>query len=598
MTSKRDFLAQHSLFHELYDEELDDLVAITEEREYAEGGVVAYQRDIADSLYIVRTGHLLALSVNQVGEIVTQDKKHYMAGQFFGDAWLFTPETHPATVKAVRPSRVLIIKGDDFRKFEEKHKIPIEYLGFTGQAQDEALRSRLFLKERQYTPLQLQPDELVEWQSRRTPYILLLEAIFPFFLGVVIPALLLYLFAVFLPASSITLRVIVASIPAIIGLALMGFYYLDWSNDHFLITNRYLVHSEFSLRTFTTSVDKVPIEQVQSVEVEKPNFLMNMLNVGSARITTAAQNRILRFDYIDDPQKVKDTLNQMQRRGQELNFGREQTAMRESVEGYFALPPSFKKVEEPKVEDGEGKPPLPWWQRAWQNIREEARRIFSLRLEEGNIITYRKHPIVLLTAWRWPLMVVLFLFVFNWVANMFSLEARWLWLLEGPFFILILFWMLWQFLDWDNDLFQVSDRYVMDIDRLPFGFGESRKQAELGNIQNVSAVRPSLLATIFNFGNVQIETAGAAANITFENVYNPTRVQNEIFVRRDAFQRQQALNARKQQRREYSILLDVYKQALEQGRIPTRTPEGDLQPYLQDLPEDEPSLFNEYNQPS
>ena len=157
---------------------------------------------------------------------------------------------------------------------------------------------------------------------------------------------------------------------------------------------------------------------------------------------------------------------------------------------------------------------------------------------------------------------------------------------------------MWQFLDWDNDLYQLSDRYVVDIDRLPFGFAENRKQAELGNVQNVSSSRPSFWATLFNYGHVHIETAGAAANITFESVYDPNRVQNEIFGRRDAVQRQQAARARQQQRREYGLLLDVYKQALEQGRIPQRTPSGDLQEYLEDIPQDEATLFNEYNQPS
>ena len=114
-------------------------------------------------------------------------------------------------------------------------------------------------------------------------------------------------------------------------------------------------------------------------------------------------------------------------------------------------------------------------------------------------------------------------------------------------------------------------------------------------MQNVSATRPSFLATLFNYGNVKIETAGAAANIIFENVHNPNKIQNEIFGRRDAFQRLQANNARKQQRREYGLLLDVYKQALEQDRIPQRTPIGDMQEYLDDDPQDESSLLNGYN---
>lgn len=600
MTSKRDFLAQHPLFNELYDNELDALVAITEERDYPEGAVVAYQRDVGDSLYLVKSGLLLALSVSQEGEIISQSKQHYITGHFFNDSWLFTPGIHPATVKAVRPSRVLIIRGDAFLRFIEKFKIPLEYLGLTPDAQKEAMRSRVALPK-QYAPLKLQPDELVEWQARRSPYILLIKGAIPAFLMVVIPLLIYYLVRTFFPDAGALVTIGLPLIPALICLGFIGFYILDWSNDYFLITNRYLVHSEFNLRTFSTAVDKVPLDRVQSVEVEKPTFLMNLFDVGSARITTAAQANALRFDFIDNPQEVQDTLSRLQQRGKALDFGREQASMRESVEGYFALPPAFKKVEEPKPVAAASSPQeLSRWQRWGRILREEARQHFSWRLEEGTIITYRKHPLVLLGAMKWPFVVAVVLIIINLLINLLGAEANisWLWLLEGPAFALIFFWGIWQFLDWDNDLYQLSDRYVVDIDRLPFGFAENRKQADLANVQNVSSSRPSFWATLFNYGHVHIETAGAAANITFESVHDPNRVQNEIFARRDAIQRQQTARARQQQRREYGLLLDVYKQALEQGRIPQRTPSGDLQEYLEGVPEDEATLFNEYNQPS
>lgn len=599
MTSKREFLAKHPLFQELYDDELDALAQITEERDYGEGSVIAYQRDIADSLYLVSSGHLLALSVNQIGEVMTEDRKHYMTGQFFNDSWLFTPNTHPATVKAVRPSRVLIIKGEPFLKFIEKNEIPLQYLGLTETAQAEARRSRVALPKRRYAPLKLQTDELVEWQARRSPYILLWHGILPGFLLLIVPLFIYYLLTAFVPTASPLLTIVIALIPAFIGAVIMGFYILDWSNDYFLITNRYLVHAEFDLRSFSTKVDKVPIDRVQSVEIEKPTFLMNLFDVGSARLTTGAQNQSLRFDFIDNPQEVQDILNRMQQRGKALDFGREQASMRESVEGYFALPPAFKKVEAPKPDAlAEDEGPAPLGERLIDALREEIRQRLSLRLEEGGVITYRKHPLVLLRALSWPFLIFVLLLIINYVLNRYALGASisWLWLLEGPAFLFILGWSVWQFLDWDNDLFQVSDRYVVDIDRVPFGFGESRKQADLGNVQNVSATRPSFLATLFNYGSVKIETAGAAANILFENVYNPNRIQNEIFSRRDAFQRQQALNVRKQQRREYGLLLDVYKQALEQGRIPLRTPIGDMEEYADEVSDDEASPYNEYNQ--
>ena len=136
----------------------------------------------------------------------------------------------------------------------------------------------------------------------------------------------------------------------------------------------------------------------------------------------------------------------------------------------------------------------------------------------------------------------------------------------------LLAWLTWQVEDWRNDTFQVNDRYVIDIDRKPFGFSESRKQAELSNVQNINSDRPNFWATVFNFGNVIIDTAGAQADIVFETVSNPNQVQSDIFKRRDQYRRQQAIKQGDQRRKEYAVLLDVYKQAEEQGRIPRRTP--------------------------
>jgi hypothetical protein len=116
---------------------------------------------------------------------------------------------------------------------------------------------------------------------------------------------------------------------------------------------------------------------------------------------------------------------------------------------------------------------------------------------------------------------------------------------------------------------------VVDIDRQPFGFGESRKQAELNNVQNISSDRPGLLPTIFNYGNVIIETAGATADIVFESVSNPNRVQSEVFKRRDQYRQLLRRREGEQRRKEYAVLLDVYQQAREQDLIPRRTPPPD-----------------------
>ena len=100
-------------------------------------------------------------------------------------------------------------------------------------------------------------------------------------------------------------------------------------------------------------------------------------------------------------------------------------------------------------------------------------------------------------------------------------------------------------------------------------------------MQNVSANRPGIFATIFNFGDVYIETAGATADITFERVVNPNLVQSDIFRRREEFRQKQRVREGQRRRKEYAVMLDVFQQAQEQGRLPRRTP-PDEEPDLTD----------------
>jgi uncharacterized membrane protein YdbT with pleckstrin-like domain len=118
----------------------------------------------------------------------------------------------------------------------------------------------------------------------------------------------------------------------------------------------------------------------------------------------------------------------------------------------------------------------------------------------------------------------------------------------------------------------LTDKDVIDIDRKPFGFGESRKQAPLQNIQNVKAERPGFFATLFDYGDVHIETAGADSDIDFDRIPHPSQVLSDIFRRLEESRDAQRRKDDEKRRKDYAILLDVYRQEMEQDRIPRRTP--------------------------
>ncbi len=485
-------------------------------------------------------------------------------------------------MKAAGNGRILIVESGRFLQFLEQNPAVLEKLepdydatdehmgGLTQAAWEEAQKSRIKADKRS-AAVSLLPEELVELYVRRSRWYLLLRILVPAIGLLVFPMWTFWALNAQPPESfwnGWPQLIIPLLLFVVFGLWL-GFQFLDWHNDYFVITNKHLAHREFSLRTFRTTVIKIPIDQIQSVSIDRPTFVANLFNFGTARVTTAAQAGAVYFDNIDAPRQVEEVLNRLRQRVKVMDAARAQTTMRRSIEGHFQVNAGYEMVLDEDEDEAEEFVPATTFADRWSAFK----RRYQGRVEERGAITYRKHFFVLFKVTLWPLMAILLLLLVGWISiALFQFTIGEIMFVGGLFLLGFVGWLIWQIEDWRNDTFQLTDRYVIDIDRRPFGFGESRKQAELSNVQNISSDRPNFLATIFNYGNVIIDTAGAQADIVFETVSNPNRVQSDIFRRRDQYRRLQTVRQGEQRRKEYAVLLDVYKQATEQDRIPQRTP--------------------------
>jgi uncharacterized membrane protein YdbT with pleckstrin-like domain len=124
-------------------------------------------------------------------------------------------------------------------------------------------------------------------------------------------------------------------------------------------------------------------------------------------------------------------------------------------------------------------------------------------------------------------------------------------------------WWIWQFDDWRNDIYQVTDTRIIDIEKRPFFGREERREANLGVVQNINSERPSFISRILNFGSVTIETAGIEP-FTFDHVKDPGSVQAEIFRRTESFrvnQRQQESDRRRSELLDWFTVYDQIRSA-------------------------------------
>jgi CRP-like cAMP-binding protein len=112
-------LAQVPLFGELTPAELRALTVALRTRQCARGEVVFLEGDPGDSLYVIEEGRVkIALSSPQGKEVVLT-----MLGprDFFGDLALLDGEPRSADAIAVEPSRLLLLRRDDFSRFLGEH---------------------------------------------------------------------------------------------------------------------------------------------------------------------------------------------------------------------------------------------------------------------------------------------------------------------------------------------------------------------------------------------------------------------------------------------------------------------------------------------
>jgi hypothetical protein len=93
----------------------------------------------------------------------------------------------------------------------------------------------------------------------------------------------------------------------------------------------------------------------------------------------------------------------------------------------------------------------------------------------------------------------------------------------------VIFWWIYQLMDWRNDIFRVTGDQILDIDRKPFGT-EERRAAPLDNILGTRYERLGFIGYILNFGTVYIDVG--SAQFAFEDVLDPAAVQSDIDRRR------------------------------------------------------------------
>lgn len=542
-------LRQISLFAKLSEDDLEAVAGIVQRAEYRAGEEISRQGQIGLTAYLVESGELRVLSVDPQG--VEHEVGRLGPGSFFGQTSLLLGEVRDATVEVVQDAVLLYLNKDDFDHL--LHQRP--GLRHALRVRPEIARRR---KARRFR--WQDPDEVIILSLRKHDVLLIQQLVFP----AMVVLVGLACFYWFLHSRAILFLILGIPLTAV-TLVFACYLYIDHRNDNYIVTNKRVVHEE-RVPLVRESRAEAPLSMIQDVQQSQEGLLARVLDFGDLTIETAGERGHVAFRQIPHPAQVREMIFEQIQRVQSGARAEERAAIRDALRRHFGVPAPARPAAAPAPIRKKGRPGLPRWLQAPLGVL----RYFlpRLRSEQGDTITWRKHWIALIGAIVLPTLLIL---AATGIAIFMIVQSptRPIPILIGYGMLMVFLfpWWLWRFEDWQNDIYQVTSTRIIDVERLPFFLRETRREASLSRIQNITLEIPGILGKLLNYGSVKIETAGGEA-FTFAYVKDPRGVQTEIFRRIEAFQRRQRQEEAERRQTELLDWFSVYD-SLRQPRSST-----------------------------
>ncbi len=422
----------------------------------------------------------------------------------------------------------------------------------------------------------IEPDEVIYFVQNKHHFLFLQRLPIPALL--VLQGPILTFLGMWLGAM---VPLILSPIGFVVGLIWLLWNWVDWKNDFYIITNQRVIWVEKIVGIFD-SRQEAHMREVTSVGVKTDVVMQSMFDYGHIDVSTIFGG--IELMYVPCPQFAHVILEEQWQRTKEEEKQEDIDRLHDAIIAEIksaqavaqkkrpsnAPPPPPPPPPPPKtVKDYLPKPKLPRlkFQLFKKKPKKKRTSIFNLRFEEGREIIYRKHSVVLAQQAGVPALLgssLLIMFLWQLYLYFFTESA-----FTFPISITIMIavaslgafgWMWYQYEDWQNDLFKVSNDKVFDIDRKPFGDVQSRS-APIEKIESLEYQRVGLLSVFFNFGTVYMHIGDE--EFEFENVLDPAAVLQDINHRIKAIQESKKQAQAKKERDEVIKWLVAYHQSAE-----------------------------------
>ena len=547
------FIHKIHLFNGLKDEELAGIAERLVEKTFAPEQVVFERGSVPDGFYLIFSGQVKVTRPRQA-------RNDFLAwlvkGDYFGEEALFAKRNRSATVSTVEDSTLLFLYRTDFESLLKKYpKLKPNF--------EVAIRSRRLARRMRFK--WLGPQEVIYFMARRHT-IRLIQALVGPVISMLAPG---FLFAL----SYIMQAITPAAVAVIVLIAIIlwaGWNALDWSNDYYIVTNQRVIWLEKVIGLYD-SRQEAPLSTILSVGVGT-DMLGRALAYGNVTVRTFVGK--IEFDYVNNPDEAAGMIREHWERTKQSGTLAQKEAMKNSIRSKLGLTVQTKVEQQAPIKVTNTNP-----QRT-SALRVVLSNLFKLRVEDSGIVTYHKHWYVLLQQTWKPAVSTLAVFgLILWRGVVLLKSTQLALIMQGRFdtitLLLLIFmipfvgWLIWEYVDWWNDIFQVTLDEILDIDRTPLGT-EERRAAQLDNILSTQYKRIGLAGYLFNFGTVYITVGGT--QLAFEDVLDPAGVQADIDRRRMARQEKKREDVAALDRERMASWIAAYHQNIDEFNAPPPPP--------------------------
>lgn len=567
-------LQQIPLFKNLPETHLAALAGIAVREHFNPGERLVVQGDLGNRFFLVDSGLVNLRQTDQfgiersVGVVPTppSPKSVEPPKRYFGDQMFTTQEPFPFHVDAVRPTDIFVITRENYDALVKQIPGIPHRLGFIRAAE----------KKRTHGYAWVTTGEMVAIVERKHWWALL-PSIAPVGILIVIALVLLFVLSFALVTEMLQWVVLGA---VVLVLLVFAYQLYDWRNDEYIVTNQRVAHVERVLVRLELR-ESIPIEKVLGVTLER-KFPAAYFGCSTVIVQTAGREEgNVTFEFIAHAEKIRKMIEAEQERVRARQVAEERDRFRQSIRQelrHYLMPDAV--AAERAAQQALSAAPKPLHPKTTRHlIQSWVASWLNLELREPGRTTWRKHWIVLVRqTGRWFAGLVVLDVIAALMATNRALQFPGYWLGGLVALLILLGLLLWEWEDWRNDIYAVTDGQVIDTEARPFGLGSKSTTAPLDQVQDIRVEVPGALAFFLNYGNVKIETAGQSGQMVFYSIHNPRDAQEEIFRRLETFRTRRAERETSMRSRTVIDALVAYDRLKHEQQAPRAPNPGETPP--------------------